>query len=55
MEEYGSLVGKTDQRRARRKHPKDGGVVYEHLNHATSPNTDQRQKSGLALTGIKSH
>lgn len=37
-----------------RRLPKDDGVVFECLNHAVAPTADQRQRSGLALSGIKS-
>lgn len=34
--------------------PEDGGVVFECLNRAGAPTADQRQRSGWALSGIKS-
>lgn len=35
--------------------PKDAGVLFEHLKCAAAPTADQRQRSGSALSGIKSH
>lgn len=35
--------------------PKDDGEVFECLSCALAPTADQRQRSGWALSGIKSH
>lgn len=56
-----SAVGDRDHTRERRggearrgRLPEDGGVVFECLNGAGAPTADQRQRSGWALSGIKS-
>lgn len=35
--------------------PEDASAFFEHLKCAAAPTADQRQRSGSALSGIKSH